>query len=405
MKLNRSTALILFSLLSFLILTIVFFMKTRTPSVALLGFSKVERGAIQSKYFTSGSLVYRNQARLSSELVAKISKIYVLEGDQVDIGQELVKLDDVSVRAEIAQAEAQLARARIDVMRLERELEGKYSDWLRILELQSKGMVSKQAADLAHVTFDSARFQLEANRKNAIQEEAALSQKMKLLEKTVIRSPIRGVVIAIPMKVGETAVASATSLAGSSLMTIADAESMLVEALIPEFDIGRIKLGQKAQMTTRSAPNVTFLGKVTKIAKSMVSDSAGKGVSDNKTIRTVSVQIEFDSLSTDFIAGMSCDLSLLESSQENALLIPLKAIRYDETKSELNFVSGSKRDYFVWVAHEGKAQKKKVELGFANEEKQEVRKGLTEGMLVVSSPPGILDAMREGDDVHEPSVK
>jgi len=116
MKLNRSTALILFSLLSFLILTIVFFMKTRTPSVALLGFSKVERGAIQSKYFTSGSLVYRNQARLSSELVAKISKIYVQEGDQVDIGQELVKLDDVSVRAEIAQAEAQLARARIDVM-------------------------------------------------------------------------------------------------------------------------------------------------------------------------------------------------------------------------------------------------------------------------------------------------
>ena len=297
-----------------------------------------------------------------------------------------------------------MARARIEVMRIERELDSKHNDWLRMLELESKGMVSRQAADSAHVIFDSAQFQLAASRKNATQEEAALSQKMKLLDKTIIRSPLQGVVISIPMKVGETAVASATSVAGSSLMTIADAASMLVEAQIPEFDIGRIKLGQKVIMTARAAPNATFVGKVAKIAKSMFNESNGKNVSDNKIIRTVLVQVEFESLSKDFIAGMSCDLTLLESSQENAILIPLKAIRYDEFKSELNFISGTKRDYFVWLKHNGRAQKQRVELGFANEEKQEVRKGLSEGMLVVSGSPGMLESIREGDVLHEPNL-
>ena len=82
----------------------------------------------------------------------------------------------------------------------------------------------------------------------------------------------------------------------------------------------------------------------------------------------------------------------------------MKAIRYDEFKSELNFISGTKRDYFVWLKHNGRAQKQRVELGFANEEKQEVRKGLSEGMLVVSGSPGMLESIREGDVLHEPNL-
>jgi HlyD family secretion protein len=88
-----------------------------------LVLSTVEQGTIQAALFTSGNLAYRDQARLSAEVVAKVAQIHVKEGQAVVPGQLLIKLDDSTVRAEIAQFDAQFARSMIDVRRLEHELD------------------------------------------------------------------------------------------------------------------------------------------------------------------------------------------------------------------------------------------------------------------------------------------
>jgi HlyD family secretion protein len=377
---------------------ITFFVKNKAVDVVKHQTNKVEQGAISSSFYTAGTLAYRIQARLSAELVAKVTHIYVQEGQAVEQGQELIKLDDSSVKAEISQMEAQVARGDIEIRRAKNDVEQRQTEWLRQNELTARGMVSKQALDLALNALDNAKFQLESNEKNALQNVAALLQKQKLLEKTIIRSPIQGVVIAIPIKVGETAVASAVSLAGSSLMTIADPSSMVVEAQIAEFDIARIKLGQLAAMTTRAVPNETFTGKVTRIARSVSND--GKTPSDNKTVRTVAVQIELATSHPQFVSGMSCDLSLIEGAQAKALLIPLTALRVDEISAD-NFSGVKRRDYYVWQVKNGRVVKQMLEIGYADEHRQEVRKGLALGDEVISGPAAFLEKLRDGQALPE----
>lgn len=385
--------LVLLTLFLTAILVTLIIKSNKTPGADIQS-SKVEQGRIKNSFYTSGTLAYRNQARLSAELVAKVTHIYVEEGQAVEPGQELIKLDDSTVRTEISQMEAQVARGEIEIRRSRRDVEQKLIEWTRQNELISKGMVSRQALDSAQAALDGAKFQLETSEKNALQNVAALLQKQKLLEKTIVRSPIRGVVIAIPIKVGETAVASAVSLAGSSLMTIADPNSMVVEAQIAEFDIARIKLGQLATMTTRAVPDESFKGKVIRIARSVSNDS--KSTSDNKSVRTVAVQIELDGSHSQFVSGMSCDLALVEAVQENALLIPLVALRIDDSGSD-GFDRAKKRDYYVWVLKNGRTIKNKIEIGFADEHRQEVRKGLKLGDEIISGPAAYLELLRDGE--------
>lgn len=373
-----------------------FFQKTRAVTYVKHQTSQVEKGSIHSAFYSAGTLAYRNQARLSAELVAKVSAIYVQEGQAVDVGQELIKLDDSSVKAEIAQMEALVARGNIDIRRAQSELAQKRIEWERQSELIQRGMVSKQAVDVAQAALDNAKYQLESNEKNALQNVAALLQRQKLLEKTIIRSPIKGVVIAMPIKIGETAVASATGMAGSSLMTIADPNSMVVEVQIAEFDIGRVKLGQKAMMSTRAIPNEHFIGKVARIARSMSNDQNKQGGVDNKALRTVAVQIELEASHPLFISGMSCDLSLIEATQENTLLIPLTALRIDEVETG-KFLQTRTRDAYVWQIKSGRAVKTSLELGYADQHKQEVRKGLNVGDEIISGPAALLETLREGD--------
>jgi HlyD family secretion protein len=383
--------------------------KSRKNAGPQIQLSTVQIGSIETTFFSSGTLAYRSQARLSAEIVAKVTHIYVHEGQAVEIGQELIKLDDSSLKAEIAQAEAQLARSKIDVKRFARESQSRQQEWERNQGLIAQGMISRQADDLAHAAFDNAQYQLEASQKNAIQDAAVLTQRQKLLEKMRIVSPIKGVVISIPIKVGETAVASAVSLAGSDLIIIADPSSMQVEAHIAEYDIERVKLGQHALVTANAARNQVFKGRVARIARSMSQDGGGRGGQGgaDANIRTVAVQIELETVSPNFIAGMSCELSLSEASQSNALLVPLTAIRFDEANpfsSVATLAFGAKRDYFVWQVVAGKAAKRSVKLGFADEQRQEIRHGLKQGDQVVSGPPALLATLKEGDAVANSST-
>ncbi len=385
---------------------LAFFFKFRSTVNPTATLSQASLGAVQSAFFSSGTLVYSEQARLSAELVAKVVKIEAAEGQTVAAGQVLLKLDDSSVRAEIAQAEAQLQRSKIEVSRLARELEGKRQEWERNSALVASGFLNRQVQDAAAVTLDSARFQLAAAEKSTLQEAALLSQRMKLLDKTVIRSPISGVVMSVPIKLGETAVASAQSLAGSDLIVIADPKSMVVEVAVAEFDIARVKIGQKAMISTRAAPNKAYSGRVSRIARIVSAEGGAKGGADSRSVRTIPVRINLDAIAdtVGFIAGMSCDVSITEASQPDALLVPIAALRVDAENPMASMeamVLGAKKTHYVWKVSGAKATRQSVTLGFSDENRQEIRSGLNVGDTVVSGPAALLARLREGDPIRE----
>lgn len=369
-----------------------------TGSTAIV--SIVRQGQVRAVFHASGQLAYKQQVRLSAELIAKVLRVDVAEGQAVKVGQVLIQLDDAPVRAEISQAQAQLARSQIEIARLERDLQAKQRDLQRAVELAKQGMVSREKVESAEVAADSARFLVEAGRKAAQQDEAVLVQRQRMLERTVIRSPISGTVVAIPIKMGETAVASAQSVAGSELIHIADTSNMRVEAQVSENDLARVRVGQAVQVMLPAIPNQVFVGKVAQKARGISAGAeSGRASGKERGARAVPVLIALEVGHDQFIAGLTCDLQFQEGGAEGALLIPLTALRYEDEQllSSMDaMMFGARRQPYVWALSEGKARKRKLVLGVADQQFQEVQSGLKLGESVISGPPALLTKLSEG---------
>jgi HlyD family secretion protein len=392
---TRSIWLIFFSALGVLGASTIFALWRPTQELAT-PFT-VSSGQVHAFFHASGQLVYREQVRLSPELVAKVTRIPVKVGDKVEAGQILAQLDDASVRAEISQAEARLAQSRIDIARLEQEYLGKQRDLARSRELQLQGMVSRERIDAAEVASKSAGFLLDASRKTAEQDEAALQQKNRMLDRTVIRSPMRGTVVSLSIKPGETAVASAQGLAGSELMQIANLDGMVAQASVAEYDLARVRLGQEVTVSVPAIPEQTYRGKVLRISQEMTNSvDPSKTNSKDRAYKSVPVLVLMEASDRRFIAGLSCDLQFHEAGRLGALVVPISAIRFDDDSSLNAMMFGGRREPYVWILSQGQVNKRKIVLGVADEQRQEVHNGLKAGEVIVAGPAALLAKLTEG---------
>jgi multidrug efflux pump subunit AcrA (membrane-fusion protein) len=141
-------------------------------------------------------------------------------------------------QAEVAQQEAAVRQQRINIEQQQLNLANQENQLKRKTELHRMKMIADVQIDDARYAVDAARIELRNSRSRLEQVEAILKQSNERLAKTNIKSPISGTITTIDIKVGETAVASQASIAGSSLMTIANTSTMITEVNVDEGDIG-----------------------------------------------------------------------------------------------------------------------------------------------------------------------
>lgn len=223
---------------------------TRSEPARTVEMDKIAYRDIKSSVLASGHLLYQEQVLLSPEVIGKVSSIFVKEGQQVAKGDLLLHLDDQSYRAEVAQQEAAVKQQRINIEQQQLNLANQENQLKRKTELHRVKMISDAVIDDARFAVDAARIELRNSRSRLEQVEAILNQSKERLAKTNIRAPIGGTITALDIKVGETAVASQVSIAGSSLMTIANTTTMMTEVNVDEADIGRIAVGQEVAIHT-----------------------------------------------------------------------------------------------------------------------------------------------------------
>ncbi|AEB10659.1 efflux RND transporter periplasmic adaptor subunit [Desulfobacca acetoxidans] len=221
-----------------------------------------------------------------------IAKINFQEGDYLQIGQVVAELDAKDLRDEVAAAEArvgaaqavlkrfltgsrvqEIAEARAAVLQAQADLENKRLDNSRMEGLLKRGAVPVSRRDSARAAYLMAEEVLrraeenyslvkEGPRKEDIdQAKAELKQAQANLELTQTRlnyatltAPVNGVVLARPAEPGEVAAI------GSIILTTGDLDNVYLEAYIPELDLARVRLGQKAVVTTDSYPDKKYAG-------------------------------------------------------------------------------------------------------------------------------------------------
>ncbi len=380
---------------------------TRSEPARNVEVDKIGYKEIKSSILASGHLLYEEQVLLSPEVIGKVKAVFVKEGQQVAAGDLLLQLDDQAYRAEVAQQEAAVRQQRINIEHQQLNLSNQENQFKRKADLHKMKMIAESAIDDARYTVDLAKIELRNSRVRLDQVEAGLKQTNERLAKTTIRSPIAGTITSMNIKVGETAVASQVSIAGSSLMTIANTATMITEINVDEADIAKIVVGQEVAVHTAAYPDTPLKGIVQAIPLSPKANPVG-GQGGASLARNYNIKVKLsDAKGVTLRPGMTCRAEIFTASSGKSLALPLQAVlSNNDENTELAVKKGNKKDKvavktenYVFVNKDGKAEKRVVTIGISDDSQQEILGGVQAGEAVITGPYKILKHLKAGERV------
>jgi HlyD family secretion protein len=219
-----------------------------------------------------------------------------------------------------------------------------------------------------------------------------LSQAEEALAKTEIRSPLDGKVTAIYVKVGQTAVPSFSGISGSTLVDVADTASIDAEINVDETDIARVKVGYEARVVPAAFPDKTLTGTVEQVA------IAPRQVPGQNKSYPVRIRLT-NTAEVIFHPGMSCRAEVLTGAQSDTkvIAVPVQAVRYEDNTDKSANAEKSVANVFIFDA--GKAVKRPVTTGTADDSYIAVTAGLKEGEQVIVGPAKTLLFLLDGEKV------
>ena len=354
---------------------------------------KVDLKLIKSSILASGTLTFREQVQLRSEVIGQVIELHVEEADEVAKGDPVITLDPKTYQAQVEQADA---RVRIQQIAIERQrllIKTLTDRFERQKAMFARNLVDEDSFDSLKSELALAKVDLRSLQESLAQARAALDQSEELLSKTRIISPIDGVVIQVDIKVGETVIAGTTNIPGSTMMVIADPSETLTEVQVDEADIAQVREGQAADIFAAAYPDTPLSGTIQSIA------SVARQTQGQASLSFL-VKILLDEQDTMTIRpGMSVRADIYTESSEETLAVPVQAVLFDEDADDDE--EGKEEQTYVFVMEDGKAVRRDVETGISSDSDQEIIDGLKEGELVVSGPFRVLRHLIDGEEIEE----
>ena len=286
--------------------------------------SPVTRSSISLFFETQGTLEAEREVDLLARVAGPIVELNAEEGQRVEQGQLLARLDDRELRAQL-----EVANVRLEETKLTYE---------RSKSLSDGGLVSQETVDQALASYQSAQSDFERLRVQVLYTE--------------VRAPFSGLVVNRYVKFAQ------TLSVNSAVFRISDFDPLLCPIQVPERELPRLKIGQPAEIEVEAWPEERFDARVLRV--SPVVDAA------TGTFK-VTLEVEGDRLRP----GMFASVFLEMESRSGALVIPKGALALDSL------------DDSVFVVEGGSAQRRSLQLGFQNSQLLEVLEGLSEGEQVV----------------------
>jgi HlyD family secretion protein len=342
--------------------------------------------SIEQRILASGRLAFVQEVKLTAEVIAKVAAIDVREGDWVEAGQPVLLLERDAFLAELHDAEASLQVARLDIERKETDVRYLKRQLARKEQLAARQLLDEDALDEVRRRLETAQIDVQSSRARLKQAESLVLKARDRLSKTQILAPITGRVTSLDIKVGETAIASNTAIAGSRLMTIADTRQMVAEIEVDEADIDAVHVDQMVSLYAANDPERELRARVTEIAATARQVQGRQGLSFK--IRAQLELPEGDAEKLQY-SGLSCRAEIITEQARDALAVPLAAL----------FTGEDDEGAYVFVAVDGKAEKRNVETGLSDDQWIEVKSGVSMDDTIITGPSRTLRKLKAGDRV------
>ncbi|WP_265468633.1 efflux RND transporter periplasmic adaptor subunit [Arenimonas daejeonensis] len=311
--------------------------------------------------------------------------IKVKEGDHVEAGQLLLTLDPETYRNAIEREEASRRQSAINIDRQRLALALAEKRLARGAQLIEQKMIGQSEYDDLRNARDLARVELQSSEEALRRADAILSEAREQLSKTDVRAPITGTIVDLPIKIGETAIASTNAFAGASLMKIADTSAIQAELKVDEADIARVSVGQSVDVYATAFPETALKGKVQRIALAPTLENQAR------TYEVVVLMEPPEDLALR--SGMSARADIFLGDGASRLAVPVEAVGSEESEDK-------KTERFVWVDRDGYARRVVVQVGQSDDRWEEITDGLTAGDRVITGPAKLLRGLMDGDRVR-----
>jgi RND family efflux transporter MFP subunit len=357
----------------------LWFARPRAAEVRVAAARPGESGASAGAVLNaSGYVTARRQATVSSKVTGKVVEVLVEEGMAIREGQVLARLDDATLRKELALSEAQFTSQRRALAETEVRLKEARLNQQRMRRLLEQGVTTQSQLDAANAEVDSLGARLDLGRQEVEVAARQVALRRQDLDDTVIRAPFSGVAVSKDAQPGEmiSPVSAGGGFTRTGICTLVDMESLEIEVDVNESYIHRVKPGQRAVATLDAYPEWQIPSRVIMPVPTADRQKA-----------TVRVRIAFDALDPRILPDMGVKVAFLGDEEPAAaapskpsVVIPRAAVRKD---------GGSD---VVFVVQGDKVERRAIGLSPAPGNEAMVVSGLAAGeRVVVEGPPDLKD--------------
>ncbi|PWL39277.1 efflux transporter periplasmic adaptor subunit [Flagellimonas aquimarina] len=313
---------------------------------------KLSKQNIVKKAVATGSILPLEEVLIKPNISGVIEEIYVEGGDYVKSGDLLAKIKVVPNLNALNDARNSIDEAKIN-------LDDQKRNYERQLTLFNKGVISKADLERAQVTYDQAKQSYGAANKRFDIVNTGTTSGFRNAANTLIRSTVSGMVLEVPVEVGNQVIESNNFNEGTTIAAIADVEKMIFEGKVDESEVGKIKEDLPLEITVGAIEDQVF--------NAVLDYIAPKGKEENGAIQ-FEIKGTLKKQDSVFIrAGLSANASIILARADSVLALKEALVQFDgETKKPFVEIETSEQQF----------ERKDIELGISDGIFVEVKSGL-----------------------------
>ncbi|MDR1347544.1 MAG: efflux RND transporter periplasmic adaptor subunit [Prevotellaceae bacterium] len=314
-----------------------------------------EKRSIKKSTVITGKISPRDEILIKPQISGIVSDVYKEAGQKVSTGEVIAKVKVIPDVGSLNTAESRLRTAEIDLTQANQEYE-------RQKKLFEKGIVTKEEYEKAETAHKTARENYETS-EDALQIiKEGISARTAQYSSTLIRSTISGLVLDVPVKVGNSVIQSNTFNDGTTIAAVANMNDMIFIGNVDETEVGRIKEGMSMMLTVGALQDVKLDAILEYISPKGVESTGGANQFEIKAAAKMQEDV--------FIrAGYSANAEIILASADSVLSIPETAVEFNQDSAFVYIVKSEKpkQDF----------EKQPVEVGLSDGVNIEVKSGLT----------------------------
>jgi len=282
------------------------------------------------KTVATGSVVPRFEIEIKPQVSGIIDELYIEAGDRIEKGQIVARIKIIPDMVTLNAAETRLNRAKINY-------EDAQTDYERQQKLFDKNVISYEEFKNAKVAYDSAKEELNAAENNLDLIKNGVTKKAQTATNTLVRSTINGMVLDVPVEVGNSVIQANTFNDGTTIASVANMNDMIFEGKVDETEVGKIREGMPIELEIGAIDKEKF--------DAILEYISPKGVEENGAIQ-FEIKANVNLKEGQFIrAGYSANANIVLDRKDSVMVIPEGMLKFENDSSYVEIQKGEEQTF------------------------------------------------------------